>query len=454
MKVFIILICLLILTSNAEAFQGEGVFYKEDQATKILSLPESIFVTGEITLQTPFSLSKIIRENNIKNGIVYFNSPGGNVSAGLALGKIIRNRGFYTSIGIYEKNSGRVTSTGYCYSACVFAYAGGKYRFTNEDHQLGLHRFSKEIYAPTDLASGQIISGEIVKYLKSMGVDTALFSRMVKTTKNQIDTLTSSEALDYRLSNNGFLPTAWSYQSEKDKGIIYLKGERETWMGTGKMIFTCDGTESFAMAMHTKGNLAISGDTTFKIDDQPYKVKSLTRDVNSYHTAAFTPQLGNFLAMLTASKISFVFHGANPDLAYIFDLSLEEGRKNINSYMKRCIKILSLKNSRLNKSIEDISTKIKKMNTNLPKEVEDGILATEVKIDDGVVYNYTLMKIRPKTKDFNLFLKKMPPQLKKTVCGGAMKSWMKIGLKIHFSYKDLNAAPVAIFSFKDGDCEV
>lgn len=450
MKILNVFLFFIFFTSNALA---GTIYYKSDDVVKFTSFPESIYISGEISSDLPAKLIQIIKINSIKKAIVYFNSLGGSVDAGLVLGQVIRNHNFSTGIASYEKIGGKHKQQATCYSACIFAYAGGKYRFNSKDYQLGLHRFHKASYNSTDLAFGQIVSGEIVEYFESMGVDPTIFSRMVKTRKDDIDTLTKVDAANYQLSNNGSLPTKWSYQSENKQGIMYLKGEREAWTGTGKILFTCDAKEAFATAMHVKGNIAISGKTTFTIDGKAYEIDSYMEDFNNYHSASFVLNPEQIQRIIEANSIEFNFHGSDPRVGYIFRLNLKKNKNSINSYMTRCLKILSVRHSKIKNNMTDIFAKIEKINKNLPKEVESGIVATKVVFkNSSVVYSYVITEIKDKSETQKTILNKMPAKLKQTVCNGSMKNWMETKIGIQFSYKDLIGNQIALFSFKHGDC--
>ncbi len=60
---------------------------------------------------------------------VVFSSPGGNLMAGIGIGKIIRIKGFGTHIGNSEV----------CASACGLAWLGGVNRTAHEGAQIGFH---------------------------------------------------------------------------------------------------------------------------------------------------------------------------------------------------------------------------------------------------------------------------------------------------------------------------
>ena len=67
---------------------------------------------------------------------VYLNSRGGSLAAGIALGRLLRRYNMATYIG--SKTQGEETSGG-CFSACVYAFIGGSFRYMAEGDTLGIH---------------------------------------------------------------------------------------------------------------------------------------------------------------------------------------------------------------------------------------------------------------------------------------------------------------------------
>ena len=91
------------------------------------SAPTRVFVSGELFNGDEERFAKLTFE--LENAIVIFNSPGGDVDAGLAIGREIRRRGFATLVPAkYE-----------CASACAIAWLGGKLRYMSPKGAIGFH---------------------------------------------------------------------------------------------------------------------------------------------------------------------------------------------------------------------------------------------------------------------------------------------------------------------------
>ena len=96
-----------------------------------------IYATGEIDEDAPGRLESLISDRGIPfRSVLYLESPGGNLQAGLELGRVIRKHGFVTYVG----NSDREEIVP-CFSACTLAYLGGYFRFYDPNAAYGMHRF-------------------------------------------------------------------------------------------------------------------------------------------------------------------------------------------------------------------------------------------------------------------------------------------------------------------------
>ncbi len=146
-----------------------------------------IIIDGKITTEMLTEV-ELALENRMDGFKVLLNSGGGSFQAGLALGRLIRERGLHTEVG----RAAYVTSTlndaqferfdniedGQCVSACAYAFLGGVVRKINGDSRLGFHRFylaQGDLPGEGGLAAGQLVAADAVSYLIEMGVDARIF---------------------------------------------------------------------------------------------------------------------------------------------------------------------------------------------------------------------------------------------------------------------------------------
>ena len=166
----------------------------------------------------------------------YLNSPGGSMSAGMEIGRIIRQTGMATNIGIYAGEETK-SKPGGCYSSCALAFLGGPYRYISNGSEFGVHRFSNSIATSRDLDVAQVASARITTYIREMDVDPSLFELMARTSKDQIYVLTTKQLNDLNVTNNGRKRPNWTIEAVE--GGMYLRGQQETVWGDGKAIFIC-----------------------------------------------------------------------------------------------------------------------------------------------------------------------------------------------------------------------
>jgi len=194
---------------------------------------ELVYLDGRIDAGAPDRLSKALSGISGKIAI-WLNSPGGNLFAGMQLGRIIREYGASTHI----INSGTLLP-GECYSACALAFLGGVYRFNDNGARYGVHRAS----LPVDRATGehdlgQELSAAIGSYMREMGVDAHLLELWAKAAPDEMYVLSRREAKDLRVVNDGREPPEWS--SAPFPGGTMLQGRQATADGRGTVFFSCD----------------------------------------------------------------------------------------------------------------------------------------------------------------------------------------------------------------------
>lgn len=131
---------------------------------------------------------------------VALNSPGGSVQDALAMGALIRQRGFVTS----------VAAGALCASSCPLVFAGGAARQASGRAAIGVHQIYATI-APGELPSGLSTAGDamsdaqkttalITRHLSAMGVDPALWLHALETPPDRLYYLSPEELQTLRLA--------------------------------------------------------------------------------------------------------------------------------------------------------------------------------------------------------------------------------------------------------------
>jgi hypothetical protein len=168
----------------------------------------TIYASGRIVQDTAERLKSILEANQVHCGSIHLNSPGGDLVAGIVMGRLIRAHGLSTYVGKNPKGRlcDKVYGSGFqsffskgpcagfdfipgeCDSSCNFAYMGGITREAFGDRNypkhsnFGVHRFqfggqnpvppgSNDPNLLSPIEGAQLTSAQIVQYLQEMGVD-------------------------------------------------------------------------------------------------------------------------------------------------------------------------------------------------------------------------------------------------------------------------------------------
>lgn len=215
----------------------------------LLAHSYEVYLDGVIDHDAPYRLYEAV-EKIPSNYFIefYLNSPGGDLYAGLMMGRIIRGVKGVTAIGKQpeEKDylfANNVTKPGQCASACTFAYLGGEYRFYKEGSEYGVHQFYvvDETAIKDPISRAQITTARLAAYLKEMGVDSDLLSYMIEADKYNLKMLSEEEMYKLKIVNNGRAQSQWTIEVLRGfKEGYYLKGQQEMSNGSAKAIFLCN----------------------------------------------------------------------------------------------------------------------------------------------------------------------------------------------------------------------
>lgn len=164
---------------------------------------KALAVTGTIGAASASWFRDEVAKAKLQPGdLVLLSSPGGNLTQSMIMGEVIRAHGLDTAVGTAEAD-GRI-KPGYCASACVTAFAGGKARIGVDGSKLGVHRFTSKRQGEDPVASTQRTMGFVLSYMTKMGVSSQVVEAMSATDK--IRWLSGSEAADMKLVTAQHLP--------------------------------------------------------------------------------------------------------------------------------------------------------------------------------------------------------------------------------------------------------
>ncbi|OYX75674.1 MAG: hypothetical protein B7Y95_01460 [Rhizobiales bacterium 32-66-11] len=151
--------------------------------------------TGTIAPGTAALFAAEVEKRGSYVKTVVLRSPGGSVQDALAMGRLIRAKGF----------AAEVPAGAYCASSCPLVFSGGVERRAGRKAALGVH----QIYgatppvgtAPPDgMAQAQQVSAQCQRYLRDMGVDLDVWLRAMETPKDKLFYFTAEEMARLKLT--------------------------------------------------------------------------------------------------------------------------------------------------------------------------------------------------------------------------------------------------------------
>jgi hypothetical protein len=194
--------------------------------------PYFVLAQGLITQDTPRAFRAFLAREQYQP-VVYFDSPGGSLTAALEFGRIIRARGLDIYVGgPYKSFEGfgpglggeEITRTlarqGVCFSACAYAFLGGVAREIDDGGLYGVHRFYSG-GRPLGDATTQVAMTVLAAYLDEMGVDRRLLDFASLTPSERLSTLPREVARRLSVDNTVPEPSSWRLDTSS-AGDLYV----------------------------------------------------------------------------------------------------------------------------------------------------------------------------------------------------------------------------------------
>ena len=134
---------------------------------------------------------------------VALDSPGGSVRDALAIGKLVRSKGFSTT----------VTAGSLCASSCPLILAGGSKRNASSKAAIGVHQIYERMAQAAGIAdfraaaadamsAAQRTTAEVSRYLIEMGIDPSLWLHALDTPPDRLYYFSANELLALKLVTN------------------------------------------------------------------------------------------------------------------------------------------------------------------------------------------------------------------------------------------------------------
>lgn len=194
-----------------------------------------ILASGVIEAKSYVKLAAFIA-NDKKYGLyppltIMFDSPGGDVAGGLALGQFIRSRGYDTALekDVEEENPldktppmRRIATNTMCASACSLAFFGGRSRSLTTDTRLGVHQFYGVSGNDIGDSATQVTMTKLALYLEDMGVDRRILDFASSAGPGAMFWVPDKLGRELKIDNTRPLLADWQLDAD-EKGIPSLK---------------------------------------------------------------------------------------------------------------------------------------------------------------------------------------------------------------------------------------
>ena len=141
-----------------------------------------ITVRGELNNGDHITFDRVAQKYS--KGAVFFDSPGGSLAAGIAIGESIRLKGFATAVGTNSS----------CASSCALAWLGGARRFVSSSSKLGFHSaYRMDGTTPREAGMGNAVVGA---YLTRLGLPLRAVMYITTASPQEMTWLTPEDGRD------------------------------------------------------------------------------------------------------------------------------------------------------------------------------------------------------------------------------------------------------------------
>ena len=202
--VLAVALCMLGSVANVAHANASGLRIRviRDRLTLAVAGHPQVYLYGRIDQGAPRRFEQMMRAGRISPGSdIYLSSREGDVAAGMALGRLIRQGGMATHLGAPRKTwpgAGHSRSA-LCVDACAYAFFGGLYRWApSGSDRLG---FTRPVAG----------SAPARAYLQSMQVDPAELLAATDAEPGDVAWFGAEPLLKAGAVNNGRLPPTATY---------------------------------------------------------------------------------------------------------------------------------------------------------------------------------------------------------------------------------------------------
>lgn len=231
---------LLLFSQSAFADTAVEMEFKVVDVCNISqSCYSSIVSNGTITAKSASAFLKTA-EGTTRPMTVFINGKGNDLQAGMALGKVIRSKGFDTQTGLIVESPEKVGQKikyvqkegGECLSACLLAFLGGHSRVSHPNDILGFYKLP----STADDANETKFRSLAAEYITDMGVNPSALDYLSIDKSDPIQRLMASQiqripfavAKKLNIDNYDLAPASpWHIKNTASGEIIAVISEKD-----------------------------------------------------------------------------------------------------------------------------------------------------------------------------------------------------------------------------------
>lgn len=311
-----------------------------DRMTLAMTGHPQVYLHGEIDAHAPQRLQAMVRSGRIPPGSdVYLSSDGGDVTAGIALGRLFRKQGMATHLGTprLPKHASVAAKTAVCVDACVYAWLGGLYRWAPS----GRDRMGLSHDALTH-SNSTATPSRVTAFLTAMGIDARQLAAAAGSPASGIAWITADRLIATGLANNGKLPLTVTAQLSSPIPSLELRqnGRR----GSHRLTIQCQPGKTTVTAFDEVGSerarqiAARHARSYFQLDDKAIlgsPDNGTTVEGNALVIRRSYPP-ADLVDLVSAWKFGAWVDGRNDAFRDGFSLPIHVVHKQLSEYFYAC----------------------------------------------------------------------------------------------------------------------
>ncbi|WP_201315172.1 hypothetical protein [Dyella sp. EPa41] len=309
-----------------------------DKLTLAVAKVPQIYLYGTIDAGAPDRFEALVRSGKVPPGSdVYLNSPGGDLQAGIALGRLFRAQSIATHLGVPRKPSRSTTpasKVAVCMDACTLAYLGGLFRWS----PTGNDRFGAlPLRTPGNATQAP---DEADAYLKELNLTAeAQYGRKIQA---DASVMTGDEMINSGLANNGRLAPTVSYHMMGNAPLLTLGQSARDGQYRITLLCKPDGLTVTAYYMvgveRARKLVSRANRSYFEIDNQ----QTLPGDRDAFSATSESVMisrpvpLAQVTQFLSARSVGAWLADRGGAVRYGFTIYLESVRNRLQGYGEAC----------------------------------------------------------------------------------------------------------------------